>query len=57
MEKTAERTERKLYQPCPLYEEGFGGRCKECGERQECIMLTVLGKLQSIDNKLSDLSA
>ncbi|MDD5095571.1 MAG: hypothetical protein PHV74_14525 [Dehalococcoidia bacterium] len=55
MERTAEKTTKQLFQPCPLYEEGFGGRCKDCGKRQECIALTVLDKLQTIESKLDTL--
>lgn len=56
MMRTTETMAEKLFQPCPLYEEGFTGRCKDCGERQECIMLTVLGKLQMIDAKLNTMA-
>ena len=38
--------------PCPLYEEGFTNHCTDCFERQECIMLTVLGKLQRLENRI-----
>jgi hypothetical protein len=53
--KIYEEAKERLFQPCPLYEEGFVGRCKECLERQECILLTVLGTLQKIETKLNGL--
>ena len=56
METTVEKTTKMLFQSCPLYEEGFTGRCSDCGMRQECIMLTVLDKLQVIEIKLNNLA-
>jgi hypothetical protein len=52
MLRTSEKMAESHLQPCPLYEEGFTGGCKDCFDRQECIMLTVLGKLQSLEAKL-----
>ncbi len=54
MLKMTDKSPERLFQPCPLYEDGFGGRCKECLERQDCMMLTILGKLRALESKFND---
>jgi hypothetical protein len=56
MEKTQERTVVMSYQTCPLYQDNFEGHCKDCGDRQECMMKVILGKLQTISSRLDKLA-
>jgi hypothetical protein len=56
MLKLKEKMADEINQPCPLYEEGFTGRCADCGIRQECISLAILGKMQKIEAKLNSLA-
>jgi hypothetical protein len=56
MEKTQERNVARSYQPCPLYQDNFEGHCRDCGDRQECMMLVILGKLQILSSKLDKLA-
>jgi hypothetical protein len=43
---------KEVYKPCPLFEEEFTGPCQNCNQRVECMMLTVLRKLDSLEQRL-----
>jgi hypothetical protein len=57
MQKLSSKKVEKFNLPCPLYMEGFSGRCADCGSRQECISLAILGKMQDIESRLNSLAA
>lgn len=45
------QTKKQLFGPCPLYQDGFSGPCEGCVQRTECILLTVLHKVESLESK------
>lgn len=52
-----ERKERESVVPmCPLYEEGFVGYCEDCTSRVDCMLLTILARLEQIEARLERLA-
>lgn len=52
-----ESKEREAVVPtCPLYEEGFLGYCEGCTSRVDCMLLTVLARLEQIEERLERLT-
>lgn len=54
------QTDRKLREavvpPCPLYEEGFLGYCEGCTRRVDCILLTILQRVEQIEMRIEKLA-
>ena len=54
------QTERKqtvaVVPTCPLYEEGFLGNCEGCAQRVDCILLTILQRVEQLEISIEKLS-
>jgi hypothetical protein len=42
---------------CPHFNVDFSGYCEGCGERTDCLMKTILRKLQSLESMIADIKS
>ena len=49
MKETTGQFEEVGLPTCSLYQEGFTGNCECCGQRVECILLSILRKVQYLE--------
>jgi hypothetical protein len=43
--------------PCPLYQHGFSGPCEVCGQRADCILLSIFSKVECLEKTIERLAS
>lgn len=43
--------------PCPLYQHGFSGHCEVCGQRVDCILLSIFCKVECLEKTIDRLAS
>ena len=56
MTQTERKQREAVVPPCPLYEEGFLGNCEGCTQRVDCILLTILQRVERIEASIEKLA-
>jgi len=55
MKELEVKVSEQIENTCPHYHSDFSGRCEDCGLRTDCMMKTVLRKLQSLESMIAEL--
>ena len=56
MTQTESKKREAVVPACPLYQDGFVGNCEGCAQRTDCILLTVLQRVERIEMRLEKLA-
>ncbi|MDY6918117.1 MAG: hypothetical protein SVP26_09290 [Chloroflexota bacterium] len=56
MTQTKREEKEAVVPACPLYQDGFVGYCEGCAQRTDCILLTVLQRVEQIEMRLERLA-
>ena len=43
--------------PCPLYQHKFTGHCEVCGQRVDCILLSIFCKVECLEKTVDRLAS
>ncbi len=55
MKEVAERRTGLTELTCPHYQKDFSGYCEGCNQRGDCMLQTLLHKVESLETKIEDL--